>query len=577
MERIVTDPDNNGNNSVKKNKNNNGSMIAVSYEARAASVRRGDRGLDAVKKCPDLVIVQVPVKHGKADLSIYRDASARVVAKLVEGIKLAQIFFQGKEEDRVIVEKASIDEIYVDVTAGAYSLASQLSESSGTTDHTFTGASENTTIGGLETANSVSLATNSLTKHEIRRGSSLQVLDSASRSLDDGSASWWAREQSIWSRDDISLACGAAIASSARKHVFDTLGFTLSAGISCNKTLAKLASGLKKPNRQTLVNPHDSFTLEKLFHPLAIDRIRGLGGKFGDEVKEIFEISTVGELAKIPLHDLKAKYPEQGEFLYTISRGICKEEVSNRVLNKSIGCGKTFRGANTIHIANKVLIRKWISELCGELSERLEYEEDEHQRIAKLFVLSLKLSDCIDWTKTVSRSCAWSRNIFTNIESALSLIDQIIAEHIQKDSSNQFSVITMSISGTNFLPIASGSSSILAAFDKQKQKETSSDNKNMYTQQSDQSRKIIFDNFPKKGHKKLSKRNVMKSWLSSTNSPIKKTQTLSNSKVYRISASEIDPDVLMELPEDVRKSVLAETSSSTKKPSKKGTLASFFK
>ena len=47
---------------VGGNGDDNGSMIAVSYEARAAGVQRGDRGRDAVKKCPELHVVQVPVK-----------------------------------------------------------------------------------------------------------------------------------------------------------------------------------------------------------------------------------------------------------------------------------------------------------------------------------------------------------------------------------------------------------------------------------------------------------------------------------------------------------------------------------
>ena len=54
--RLVDYPD-------KKKKNNNGSLIAVSYEARTEGVQRGDRGFDAVRKCPKLHIVQVPVKR----------------------------------------------------------------------------------------------------------------------------------------------------------------------------------------------------------------------------------------------------------------------------------------------------------------------------------------------------------------------------------------------------------------------------------------------------------------------------------------------------------------------------------
>lgn len=57
----------------------NGSLIAVNYVARGAGVKRNMRGDEARKLCPELQLVQVPTAHGKADLTLYRDAGARVV------------------------------------------------------------------------------------------------------------------------------------------------------------------------------------------------------------------------------------------------------------------------------------------------------------------------------------------------------------------------------------------------------------------------------------------------------------------------------------------------------------------
>ena len=56
----------------------NGSIIAVSYEARAKGVTRQMRGNEAKRKCPDLVLVQVPTAFGKADLQIYKSAGDQV-------------------------------------------------------------------------------------------------------------------------------------------------------------------------------------------------------------------------------------------------------------------------------------------------------------------------------------------------------------------------------------------------------------------------------------------------------------------------------------------------------------------
>jgi hypothetical protein len=55
-------------------------------------------------------LLQVPVAHGKADLTIYREAGAAVINVL------------SHSEFDIIVERASIDEAYLDVTAGAQQL-----------------------------------------------------------------------------------------------------------------------------------------------------------------------------------------------------------------------------------------------------------------------------------------------------------------------------------------------------------------------------------------------------------------------------------------------------------------------
>lgn len=79
-----------------------GSIIAVNYEARACGVKRIMRGNEARKACPDIVLVQVPTYDNKANLTIYRDAGA-IVVKCIQKIVS-------------IVEKASIDEVYIDIT-----------------------------------------------------------------------------------------------------------------------------------------------------------------------------------------------------------------------------------------------------------------------------------------------------------------------------------------------------------------------------------------------------------------------------------------------------------------------------
>jgi DNA polymerase eta len=68
-------------------------------------------------------------------------------------------------------------------------------------------------------------------------------------------------------------------------------GEMMAAGVAHTKLLAKLCSGLNKPNMQTVV-PQSSVTA--LLHDLPIEKLRGLGGGFGQRVQAALGAHTVG-------------------------------------------------------------------------------------------------------------------------------------------------------------------------------------------------------------------------------------------------------------------------------------------
>ena len=481
---------------MKDHPDSNGSLIAVSYEARAQNVRRNDRGKDAMAKCPELIIVQVPVKNGKADLTIYRSASERLMKELVKAIhestlqifhdinesKSSQENFMSEYLQKIKVEKASVDEVYIDLSIPVKYLVQHLfgeeNKSNTETNKTYNssaepkvkkkkkpqtfaqlihtgGADTHTTIGGLETSKEA-IAANSLSKDDIRKGSSLQVLDST-HVVDSGSHNWWHRPLCDWEEEEIHLAIGATITYLARMKLLSKFQsiFTLSAGVSLNKLMAKLASGLKKPNRQTLINPTDGGTLQKLFYPLPIGRIRGLGGKFGDSVSSTLNISTVGELAKVPLPQLLSKYPtDQANFMFDIARGLCKEEVIDRTKSKSIGASKTFRGALSFSGKNTPVLQKWTRNLMREVMDRLQ---SDHDRYAKTIVVSIVFLG----KKAMSQSASLPRHgtLDTNTEIAMKISQKLVSM-----KQNDCTIISLSISATNLTNVVVGSNSIQSAF-----------------------------------------------------------------------------------------------------------------
>jgi len=464
------------------NDGKNGSMIAVSYEARAAGVKRGDRGYDAVKKCPRLCIVQVPVKRGKADLTMYRSASRRIIDVLIESflVPIPEDFARSTASAAsiitradILVEKASIDEIYIDLSVAVDKIVAYMEDDYNHEERNkfwnqvlhFGRDIGATSIGGVEILSTVAKAANELSKDEVRRGASCQVME---QHLDSASTTWWNRSIEDWTEIEIRLAIGAYLAAQARESVrmkFKTNDmdvFTLSGGISSNKTLAKLASGLKKPNRQTIINATDEKALRQLFHPLKLNRIRGLGGKFGENVSSILNIETVGDLAMIPLTKLKSSFPSNtddekpiADFLYDISRGNCTDPVKERTLEKSMSSGKTFRKNLAIPIKNDAAVKRWLGELSAGLLERLEIDFEDNARIPSLLILSVRLRD----TKTISRSTKAPSSLSEELYKATAF--QLFDSHF---SDQDGFIEGMTITGTNFQEVAKGRSTITDAF-----------------------------------------------------------------------------------------------------------------
>ncbi|KAI8848069.1 hypothetical protein BC829DRAFT_394660 [Chytridium lagenaria] len=158
------------------------------------------------------------------------------------------------------------------------------------------------------------------------------------------------------------------------------LGYTCSAGIAHNKTLAKLCSSLNKPNKQTILRDVEvlNFMKELPFNRLGVEK--------------------AGEIWNFSLDFLKAEFGEEkGRWIYNISRGICDEPVSEVARHKSIGANKNLRPpANSDNDLNK-----WIEMLSSEIFYRLQNELVENKRWPKNIGINCRTAT----GATFSRSC----------------------------------------------------------------------------------------------------------------------------------------------------------------------------
>jgi len=197
---------------------------------------------------------------------------------------------------------------------------------------------------------------------------------------------WFARPLPLWSVEDQLLLCGAVIINELRQDVFTVLGFTTSAGIAYNKMLAKLASGMHKPNKQTLV-PRG--IVSQLMQSLPYSRVQGFGGKLGHDLQRLLgeEITTMGQLLSTPKEVLIQHFGEETtQWILQKAQGMDLDPVQDRALPISIGCSKSFRSTNMLlptHFADQTVM-KWIIELSEEVLDRMKEDTTNNGRKAKL-------------------------------------------------------------------------------------------------------------------------------------------------------------------------------------------------
>ena len=307
-----------------------GGIIAVNYEARAFGVTRNMRGDDAKEKCPDIICARVPESRGKADLTKYRNAGREVIQVLMQF--------------GCIVERASIDEAYIDLTAIVLDKMTHMKVTKEKLPNSYIVGYEDTETWLQSTFGKDDLNT-----------------------------------------DDVKLAVGAAIVEEMRAEVYNQTQFRCSAGIGHNKVLAKLICSLNKPNKQTVL-PHNQ--VKSYFQKVNISKVRGLGGKLGEAISEGLECQTMGQLAQISILDLRRHFDEKTTtWLFNLARGVEHEEVKERDLPKSIGCSKNFRGKEVLDTRAKM--EYWVGNLCEEVAERLVKDQEEHVRVAKTLTVSM--------------------------------------------------------------------------------------------------------------------------------------------------------------------------------------------
>ncbi|MCG1010943.1 DNA polymerase IV [Salinicoccus sp. ID82-1] len=191
-----------------------------------------------------------------------------------------------------------------------------------------------------------------------------------------------------------------SIALDIQRDIFDVTKLTSSSGISYNRYLAKIASGMNKPAGTTVIH-YDN--VQDILFGLDIGDFPGVGRVTEEKMKSL-DIHTGKDLYEWEEKALVQHFGKKGTSLHQKARGIGTSELKVERIRKSIGKETTFH----YDINDDDEILKVIEELSAKVGDKLELQ----QYAGKVVTVKMKTSDYA----THSRQMMANNPIFTEAE-----------------------------------------------------------------------------------------------------------------------------------------------------------------
>ena len=177
------------------------------------------------------------------------------------------------------------------------------------------------------------------------------------------------------------------IAQRLKLRVKSELGLTISVGVATNKSVAKIASDMDKPDGLTVVSPGSE---RRFLAPLPVDRLWGIGPKtaarlVGDGVH------TVGDLASRPEDWFVSRFGRTGPHLRRLALGEDARSVEIERDRKSVSAETT--------LAEDTDDPQVLFDLVGRLSERVARHLRSERLEGRTVKVKLRLSDFSTFTR----------------------------------------------------------------------------------------------------------------------------------------------------------------------------------
>lgn len=263
--------------------------------------------------------------------------------------------------------------------------------------------------------------------------------DNADRSVSSTSAlpAWLENKQSTKN-----LKIGSMVADDIRRAILAATGIRTSAGISNSFLLAKLISGLHKPNEQTILCMENA---EEFMAGLPVRSLPTIGHVFESRLHE-HGLYHVKDFEHWTEDQLVESFGKQGEFLHLARRGKDKVVITNQKPAKQISVEDSFRECSGFSGVTKVL-----SKLIPDLLFRLQQFYHDHKRRPRTLTVTwrhksrgslARSSSSTAYPALNTDSKSWDSNIAVLKDSAMAVL--------QRELKEPFYLTLISLTAKNF-------------------------------------------------------------------------------------------------------------------------------
>jgi DNA polymerase-4 len=166
--------------------------------------------------------------------------------------------------------------------------------------------------------------------------------------------------------DALSPATAPTPESAARAlkdEVRDAVGLTISIGVATSKSVAKIASDLRKPDGLVVVPPGAE---REFLAPLPVSRLWGIGPKGAERLRQA-GVATIGELAATDRRWLAHAFGKWGALLHELARGVDDRPVTPERELKSVGRETTFAE----DVSDRQVLADTLQRLSAQVGERV--------------------------------------------------------------------------------------------------------------------------------------------------------------------------------------------------------------